>query len=417
MMPAVEVAIVGAGAAGLGAAGRLAEAGRSCLVLEARERVGGRAHTILTEEGWPLDQGCHWLHSASENPFVALAERRGFAVDRCRQLWADQWTRKVLGVRMAALRADWERLEAAAERAAAEGRDLSLAATLPEDAPFKAFIGSAIGWIWGAPLDEVSAIDHFRSRETLENWRLAAGYGSFVADLARDLPVRLGHAVERIERLPAGVRLSGTWGSLEAGAAIVALPLSLLQQGRVVFDPALPAEVERALEGLRLGSDNKAWFRFPEDPARDPFGGERDFQTNSRYDSERAAHIHVAPFGRPLVEVYVGGRLSRELEAAGPEAMLAHGREALTDCFGSAAGRHLTPLGTTGWDADPFSLGAYSYALPGHADDRRALAEPLDERLVLAGEHTHDTFPACAHGAWLSGRRAAEQLLGAALAA
>lgn len=61
----IDVAIVGAGAAGLGAAGRLAEAGRSCLVLEARDRIGGRAHTVETAEGWPIDKGCHWLHSLS----------------------------------------------------------------------------------------------------------------------------------------------------------------------------------------------------------------------------------------------------------------------------------------------------------------------------------------------------------------
>ncbi|MEX0760770.1 MAG: NAD(P)/FAD-dependent oxidoreductase, partial [Tistlia sp.] len=387
-----------------------------CLLLEARERVGGRAHTVATAEGWPIDTGCHWLHSASENPFVALAERRGFAVDRCTQVWAEDWARKVLGPRWPALEADWERLEAAAQ-AAASGEDLSLAEALPADASFQPFIAAAIGWIWGGPLEEISATDHHRSRETRENWRLEGGYGRFVADLAGDLPLRLGHAVERLERRPGGVRLSGAWGSLEAAAAIVAVPLSILQEGRLRFEPGLPAATVRALEGLRLGSDNKIYFRFPGDPARDPFGGARDFQTNSRFDSDRAAHIQVAPFGRELVEVYVGGSHSRALAAAGEEALFAQGREALVDCFGSGVARHLEPLLATRWDSEPFALGAYSYALPGRADDRRTLAEPLDERLVLAGEHTNDLFPACAHGAWLSGRRAAEQLLEATLPA
>lgn len=413
----IDVAIVGAGAAGLGAAMRLAEAGRSCLLLEARERVGGRAHAVHTAEGWPIDKGCHWLHSASRNPFVELAEQRGFAVDRCDQRWALPWAERVLGARYADYEADWERLHAGAERALAEGRDRSLAEALGPEAPFAPTIAASVGWIWGGPLGEVSAIDHARAVETFENWRLPAGYGSFVADLARDLPLRLGHAVERIERRAGALQLSGAWGSLEAQAAIVAVPLSLLQAGRIAFEPGLPAAVERALEGLRLGSDNKIYFRFPDEPARDPFGGRRDFQTNSNFDSERAAHIHVAPFGRALVEVYVGGRLSRELAAAGPEAMTAYGREALVECFGGGVERHLEPLLTTDWDSDPFSLGAYSYALPGRADDRQVLAEPLDERLVLAGEHTSPGEPACAHGAWRSGRRAAEQLLAAALAA
>lgn len=410
----IDVAIVGAGAAGLGAAGRLAEAGRSCVLLEARERVGGRAHTVETAEGWPIDRGCHWLHSPSLNPLVGLAEARGFAVDRCRQVWAQAWARQVLGPRYADYEAAWERLHAGTAQAEALGRDRPLAALLPEALPFRPAVAAAIGWIWGGPLEEVSAIDTQRSQETMENWRLPVGYGRFVADLGRGLSTRLGHAVERIERRPGGLRLSVPWGSLEAAAAIVAVPLSLLQLGRIAFEPGLPAAVEQALEGLRLGSDNKIYFRFPEEPARDPFGGRRDFQTNSNFDSERAAHIHVAPFGRALVEVYVGGRLSRELAAAGEQASYAYGREALAECFGSAVTRHLEPVLATAWDSDPFSLGAYSYALPGRADDRRTLAEPLDERLVLAGEHTHDLYPACAHGAWLSGRRAAEQLLAAA---
>jgi monoamine oxidase len=413
----IDVAIVGAGAAGLGAAGRLAEAGRSCLVLEARDRIGGRAHTVETAEGWPIDKGCHWLHSPSLNPLVAVAEARGFAVDRCRQVWAQEWSRQVLGPRHADYEAAWERLHEGTAQAEALGRDRSLGELLPEALPFRPAVAAAVGWIWGGPLEEISAIDTVRARETMENWRLSVGYGRFIADLGRDLSLRLGHAVERIERRRGGVRLSGAWGSLEAAAAIVAVPLSLLQAGRIGFEPGLPASVERALGGLRLGSDNKVYFRFPEEPARDPFGGRRDFQTNSNYDSERAAHIHVAPFGRALVEVYVGGQLSRELAAAGEQALYAYGREALAECFGGAVTRDLEPVLATDWDGDPFSLGAYSYALPGRADDRRTLAEPLDERLVLAGEHTHDVFPACAHGAWLSGRRAAEQLLKAALPA
>ncbi len=407
----IDVAIVGAGAAGLGAAGRLAEAGRSCVLLEARDRVGGRTHTVETAEGWPVDRGGHWLHSPSLNPLVGVAEARGYRVDRCEQVWAQEWARQVLGPRYAAYEADWQRLHDGIEAVGESGPDRAISELLPADAPFRPAIGAAIGWIWGGSLEDISAVDYLRSQETMENWRLPVGYGRFVAGLAEGCDLRLGHGVERLERRPGGVRLSGRWGSLEAAAAIVAVPVSLLQAGRIAFEPGLPVAVERAAEGLRLGSDNKIYFRFPTEPDRDPFGGRRDFQTNSNFDSLRAAHIHVAPFGRGFVEVYVGGPLSRELEAAGEAAMYAYGREALAECFGSAVTRDLEPLLTTAWDSDPYSLGAYSYALPGRADDRRTLAEPLDERLVLAGEHTHESFPACVHGAWLSGRRAAEQLL------
>ena len=80
----VDIAIIGAGAAGLGAAHALESSGHSVIVLEARDRVGGRAHTIMAAPGMPFDLGCGWLHSADRNSFVAVAQQLGFTIDRAR---------------------------------------------------------------------------------------------------------------------------------------------------------------------------------------------------------------------------------------------------------------------------------------------------------------------------------------------
>ncbi|HKF72147.1 MAG TPA: FAD-dependent oxidoreductase, partial [Stellaceae bacterium] len=77
----IDVAVVGAGAAGLAAAHRLRERGVSTLVLEARDRLGGRAHTVITDTGYPVDLGCGWLHSADRNPWVPIARALGFEID------------------------------------------------------------------------------------------------------------------------------------------------------------------------------------------------------------------------------------------------------------------------------------------------------------------------------------------------
>ena len=86
----VDVAIIGAGAAGLGAAHALKDSGLSVIVLEARDRVGGRAHTIMAAPDITFDLGCGWLHSADRNSFVAIAEQLDFEIDKTRPPWREQ---------------------------------------------------------------------------------------------------------------------------------------------------------------------------------------------------------------------------------------------------------------------------------------------------------------------------------------
>src|SRR5882757_3081551 len=90
LLSSVDVAIIGAGAAGLGAANALKNSGLSVIVLEARDRVGGRAHTIQAAPGIIFDLGCGWLHSADQNSFVNIAERLNFEIDKTRPLWREQ---------------------------------------------------------------------------------------------------------------------------------------------------------------------------------------------------------------------------------------------------------------------------------------------------------------------------------------
>src|SRR5712671_2881250 len=86
----VDVAIIGAGAAGLGAARALEHSGLAVIVLEARDRVGGRGHTIMASPDITFDLGCGWLHSADENSFVKIAEQLNFEIDKTRPPWREQ---------------------------------------------------------------------------------------------------------------------------------------------------------------------------------------------------------------------------------------------------------------------------------------------------------------------------------------
>src|SRR5258705_4917901 len=124
----VDVAIIGAGAAGLGAANTLKNSGLSTIVLEARNRVGGRAHTILASPDVTFDVGCGWLHSADENSFVKIAEQLGFEINKSLPPWRERAHGKAFPQQdrddfIRALNAFYDRAEHAAVQAKKSGRD------------------------------------------------------------------------------------------------------------------------------------------------------------------------------------------------------------------------------------------------------------------------------------------------------
>src|ERR1700687_2882132 len=86
----IDVAIIGAGAAGIAAAHALQNSGLSIIVLEARDRAGGRGHTIMAAPGIAFDLGCGWLHSADKNRFVGIAEQLNFEIDKTRAPWRER---------------------------------------------------------------------------------------------------------------------------------------------------------------------------------------------------------------------------------------------------------------------------------------------------------------------------------------
>src|SRR5271166_5508975 len=204
----VDVAVIGAGSAGIGAARRLAEAGTvSSVVLEARDRVGGRVHTIAPA-GFPLDRGAEWLHSADRNPLSPIAQRLGFSVHRR----PPEWTTR--------LRRSGETVEAEEEWIAlreAQRRARRIAATGSEDGPlamvvepggrWNQLLDATSSWANGAELDLVSLKDCVRYEDSETNWRLSEGYGRLFEALAEGLPVVPRAAVSKVDHGARAIRL------------------------------------------------------------------------------------------------------------------------------------------------------------------------------------------------------------------
>jgi len=408
-MSEVDVAIVGAGAAGLAAARRLRERGVEALLLEARARIGGRAHTVVTASGDPVDLGCGWLHSADRNPWVGIARRFGFAIDETQPGWGERLVRQGFS---RAEQEDWfrtrEEFYARLEQAASQP-DRPASELLEPGNRWNELLNAVSTWANSVELDRLSAHDYHRYDDTGINWRVREGYGALVERFGAGLPVRLSTPVARIDWSGQVLRVETRAGTIAARALILAVPPSVIAAEGIAFAPALPTAKLGAAHGLPLGGNNKLFLGLSGDWPE--FGA--NWHVSGSFARTRTAAYQMRPHGRPLVEMFVGGRLGRELEEAGVAAMADFAREELAGIFGSRIRAALTPLAHSAWCTDPYSRGSYSAALPGHADDRAAWAAPLDERIFFAGEAASLDQFSTTHGAYLTGLAAAEQAMAA----
>jgi monoamine oxidase len=406
----VDVAIIGAGAAGLGAAHALANSGLSVIVLEARDRVGGRGHTILVAPDILFDVGCGWLHSADKNSFVEIATRLNFEIDKGRPPWREQsfddaFPRDERLDFMAALDAFYERAHKAADEAAKSGRDAAANIYLEPGNRWNPMIDAISTYVNGCELDQVSILDMEAYEDTGINWRIRHGYGALMTAYAAGLPVALNTQVTRIDHSGKRVQLETSQGTLSATKVIVTVPTNLIADESIRFHPTLPAKVDAA-RTLPLGLADKVVLALAEPEALPKDGNLRGATLRTATGA-----FHLRPFGQACIEGFFGGRFAQELEDAGDGAIAAQAIDEISALLGSDFRRKLSPLAHSRWAHDPFARGSYSHALPGHAPARAILAAPVDDRLFFAGEATSPNFFTTAHGARDSGERAAGEIL------
>ena len=406
----IDIAIIGAGAAGLGAARALQGSGLSVMVLEARDRIGGRAHTVMATPGIPFDMGCGWLHSADKNSFVAIARQLGFDLNTSRAPWREQsydgsFSEADRLAFFQAMDAFYERAEIAAEH----DMDAPARSCLEPGNRWNAMIDAVSTYINGFELDDVSLHDMDAYEDTEVNWRVVAGYGALIAAYGAPCPVSLDTQVRVIDHSGPRIKIETSKGTLSAGRVIVTVPTNLLADETIRFDPPLPSKVDAA-RGLPLGTNNKVLLALDGADALPSDSGLRGPTISARVGS-----FLIRPFGTPTIEGFYGGTFARELEDAGPGALSAQAIDEVVALLGSDFRRRLSPLAESRWAHDPFAAGAYSAARPGHAGARAILAAPVDGRLFFAGEATSANFFSTAHGARDSGERAAREIMAAAV--
>ena len=301
-----DVVIIGAGAAGVSAARQLAAARVPFLLLEARDRIGGRAYTEGRSLGAPFDHGAAWLHSADRNSLSALAAAEGMTVvdDRAP---ADLLFAGASPLPLEPAERAYARLEAMAETGEAA------LARRPRSAD--PAVRAAEAWFGplehGIEVDALSADDIRSQIDTGVERLLPDGMGTLIARLGAGLPVRLSSPVTQIDWSGPGVAVTTRSGVIRAKAAIITVPTGVLAAGAIRFVPALPVEKAGAIDALRPGLLNKVGLAFaPGALGAGPF-------TDLTHVDETGAAIGVLlrPFGTEVAVSFAGGDLAVALEA------------------------------------------------------------------------------------------------------
>jgi monoamine oxidase len=410
--------VIGAGAAGLAAARELSGAGKRVCILEARQRVGGRIHTLhVSDLPLPVELGAEFIHGEAHHTFAIVEAAALMACELPDDHW---WSRNG---RRRRLRDFWGDID----KVRAQIRNLA------SDVSFEEFLRSRrsipprlrqLAWTFvegyhAAHADRISALALAASGEEQEDpngnkqFRILNGYDALVEWLRAGLDpsrvhTRLGTTVREVRWGKGEVIVND---SFRANAAIITIPIGVWkapreQEGAIRFDPQL-ADKLQALEKLEVGHVVKITFRFAE-----RFWDEVNFIHSA--DRFVPTWWTTAPVRAPVLTGWAGGHAADALLAEGDDALLDRALDSLAKAFGMRRRRIddlLAGSFTHNWQSDPFSRGAYSYAAVGGTAAHKALAKPMQGTLFFAGEATTAEETGTVAGAIESGKRAARELL------
>lgn len=401
--------VVGAGSSGLHAAQRLRQLGRTVAVIEARGRIGGRAHTDTETFSVPFDRGCAWLHKADDNPYTPLAKQWGYTLREHDTSLEGLYfrDREASAEARQTLARGEETLDARLSKTGAK-KDVAASTLMKKKTEIDEAVATFHGPMSSAvDLDELSARDYLTiGTDVAPNLLIKEGYGSLVAQFGKDIPVSLGTPARRIRYGGQGVQVDTDSGTLTAKACIVTSSTGVLAAEKIRFDPPLPAWKQDAIAGLPMGLLAKIPLQF----------SKPEFRYNAFDDvlreqaGKRDIYFLCWPFQLNLLVGFVGGDFAWELSAAGENEAVDFGRNALRSMFGSDADKYFVKGSFTKWASDPWALGAYAAATPGNASAREGLRRPLASRVYFAGEACAPRWTQTCGGAALSGVETAERI-------
>ncbi len=426
-----RVIVVGAGIAGLAAARTLADRGQDVVVLEARDRIGGRIWTSTQWADVPVDLGASWIHGVDGNPITELARKAGARtvatsldsgteygtdgeeVDKATAAAIEHWRTQIAEALTDAQEEDDDEardasLRAVAQRAvnwpALSGRDKALVDSLLNDYEHE----------YSGSVDDLSSLyfddgDKIRGKDVL----FPSGYGAITDYLARGLTVHTGQVVENIDWNDSGVTVvtATATATFDGDHVVVTLPLGVLQSGAVEFGPGLPADKTTAIGKLGMGVLDKCYLRFPTE-----FWADTDW-LNYVPSLDKAGRWgqwinYARAADQPILLGFNAADFGRTSETWSDTDLVASAMATLRTIYGPDIPAPID-YQITRWSTDPYAHGSYSFNKVGSTPQMRDhLAADIDDRVHFAGEATNRTSFGTVHGAYNSGLRAAKEITG-----
>jgi monoamine oxidase len=428
-MTGIDVAVVGAGVAGLAAAGELRRRGYRVGVFEARDRIGGRIHTLRDERVQvPIELGAEFIHG--EAPLTEGILREAGLVDV--DIAGDHWLAERGHLRP--YDGYWGRIDEVLDQIDPDGEDQSVEdflATRPGGRSFARDRTAARDFVIGfhaADPAQMSALSiaptngEGPSESAARGGRIVQGYDRVPEWLARDLgeSLKLAAPVREIawERGKVELTVGDDSQKITARAAVVTVPISVLQEppdapGGIRFLPD-PPRLRRTLGLIAMGAVVRLVLGFREVPWK------------GRGDLDRMSFLHLGgddafrvcwtpyPLRAPVLVAWSGGPPAAELSRQKPAEIESAALRILAEHLGISRQRiasRLEGIWSHDWQADPFSRGAYSYARVGGSGAAWELARPVEKTLFFAGEATDEEGrTGTVEGAIATGLRAARQV-------
>jgi monoamine oxidase len=428
MVKEEKILVIGAGIAGIAAAQVLQSHGYTVLVLEARDRIGGRIWTIHDPDKVAFDLGAQWIVGTQSNAVLDLAQK--WHLETLRTDWFSVALYTASGLRLPeTAQRDIARQLDRLLHGVRTLRDQERAIGLP-DSSLEAAISRVISKM-GLSSSQQAELDYILSTDiehelaadlsdlSLYYWDqegrlegdellLPGGYDQIVIRLAHGLDIRLQLVVKHVAVNENSVAVTTNRGVFSADRVIISVPLGTLQQGKIGFTPDLPSHKLAAIHNLGVGILNKVFLCFPCVfwPEEDVLGHltDRHGEWSWFINLTRSA-------GKPVLLGLNAGKFGLQIEALSDREIVMAAMSVLRKLYGPSIPEPSTYY-ITRWASDPFSCGSYSHIPPGGScDDYDILSQPFKNRLFFAGEATACQFAGTVHGAYLSGIREAERIM------